>query len=64
MVLAAALHQSRHDPRDAFIVYRDDQDTTGVYLFASEFPDYDRRMEVIAFMARMQMGWESELTLV
>jgi hypothetical protein len=52
MVLAAALHQTRNDES---IVYRDTQDTTGVYLFTPEFPDYDRRMEVIALLARMYM---------
>lgn len=59
MVLAAALHQVRHDA----IVYRDGHDPTGVYLFAEEFPEYDRRMEVIAFLTRMRMEWEDEFTL-
>jgi len=49
MVLAAAQHALT---------------THGVYLFAEEFPDYDRRMEVIAFLARMHMMWDCGLRLV
>ena len=52
MVLAAALHQSRHDHDDG-----------GVYLFAPDFPEYDRRMEVISLLTKMWMRWESEFTL-
>jgi len=37
--------------------------TRGVYLFAEEFPEYDRRMEVIAFLVRMHMGWDCGLRL-
>jgi len=48
MVLAAAQHALTAE---------------GVYLFAPEFPDYNRRMEVIAFMARMHMLWDCGLTL-
>lgn len=55
MVLAAALHQARHD---AAIAYRDDHDAEGVYLFAADFPEYDRRMEAIATVARMWVGWD------
>ena len=29
-----------------------------VYLFTQDYPDYDKRMEVIAFVARMNMGWD------
>lgn len=55
MVLATALHQVRHNEA---IVYRNDRDAEGVYLFATDFPEYDRRMEAIATVARMWIGWD------
>lgn len=54
MVLAAALHQSRQLAIDL----EHDHEVDGVYLFATDYPDYNRRMEAIAFVARVNMAWD------
>ena len=54
MVLAAALHQSRQLAVDL----EHYPEVDGVYLFATDYPDYDRRMEAIAFVAWMNMAWD------
>jgi len=63
MVLAAALHQNRANAFDnAFakvpLANPNAPRHVEVYLFAVDYPDYDRRMEAIAFVAQMNMAWD------
>jgi hypothetical protein len=70
MVLAAALHQQRANAFDnAFadvpLANPDAPRHVEVYLFSQDYPDYSRRMEAIAFVARVNMAWDMpHLTLV
>jgi thiazole synthase ThiGH ThiG subunit len=61
VVLAASLHQARVNLLNA--AHDLIQEGSEVYLFADDIPDYARRMEAIAFLTRMRMGWEDTLTL-
>lgn len=59
MVLAAALHQSHATAFDNVPLANPNAPRhVEVYLFQRDFPDYDRRMEVISHMARMNMDWD------